>query len=221
MQGIFSARRLAGLTAAVAAMAVFAAPAMAADRNDDGLPDRWERKHELSLKHDQAKKDQDSDGLKNRGEFRAKFDPRDDDSDDDGVEDGDEGAGAVASFDPATGELAINLFGGDTVSGLVTDETEIECENDDDVEPDDSGHDIGDDSKLAARSSGDDDAEDGGHSGSGHDGAEDQSGSGHGGQDADDDEDCDVTALQPGAVVREAETELTTDGLVFEEIELR
>jgi hypothetical protein len=218
MQGIFSVRRLAGLIAALAAFVVFAAPAMARDRNHDNIPDKWEHKHGLSLKHNQAKRDQDRDGLKNQGEFRATFDPQDADTDDDGVVDGDEGAGTVASFDATSGELVINLFGGDTISGTVTPDTEIECENDDDVQPDDHGDDVGDDigddnpTKVASRSSDDDEDvdEDEDHSGPGHDGTGD-----------DDDEACDATALQPGAVVREAEVDVTADGLVFEEIELR
>ena len=200
MQGHFSLRRMIGVFAALAAMAVFAAPAMASgDRNNDSIPDKWERSHDLSLKHDQAKRDQDKDGLKNKGEFRAKFDPRDDDTDNDGVEDGDEGAGTIDSFDSTSGELVINLFGGDTITGTVTGDTEIECENDDDVQPDDHGDDVGDDN-------GDD-------------------GPGHlrrsGADDVGDDENCDATALVPGAVVREAELDATADGLVFEEIELR
>ena len=208
MQGLFSLRRMIGVIAALTAMAICAAPAMASgDRNDDGIPDKWERQHDLSLKHDQAKKDQDRDGLKNKGEFRAGFDPRDDDSDDDGVEDGDEGAGTIASFDDTTGELVINLFGGDTFSGTVTDDTEVECENDADVNDDGPGHE--------RRSDGDDED----HSGPGHDGDEDHSGPGHDGEG--DDEDCDASALVPGAVVREAEVNVTADGLVFEEIELR
>jgi hypothetical protein len=219
MQGHFSLRRMIGVLAALVAMAVFAAPAMASgDRNDDGIPDKWERKHDLSLKHDQAKKDQDRDGLKNKGEFRAKFDPQDEDTDDDGVEDGDEGAGTIDTFDPASGKLVINLFGGGTITGTVTDDTEIECENDDDVQPDDHGDDVGDDGPNHERRSGNSGP------GSGDDNDEDHSGPGHGGDDdeaGDDDEDCDATALVPGAVVREAELNATANGLVFEEIELR
>ena len=229
MQGLFSLRRMIGVIAALAAMAVFAAPAMASgDRNNDSIPDKWERSHDLSLKHDQAKRDQDKDGLKNKGEFRAKFDPRDDDTDNDGFEDGDEGAGTIDSFDSTSGELVINLFGGDTITGTVTGDTEIECENDDDVQPDDHGDDVGDDNgddgpghlrRSGADDVGDDDNggsdhEDGDHSGPGHDGDENEN-------EAGDDENCDATALVPGAVVREAELDATPDGLVFEEIELR
>ena len=69
----------------------------------------------------QARRDQDRDHLRNRAEFIAGDNPRDRDSDDDGVMDGDENAGTIASFDAASGKLMINLFGGDTVSGLVTE----------------------------------------------------------------------------------------------------
>lgn len=57
------------------------------DRNRDRLPDRWEKAHHLSLKLNQAARDQDRDGLKNLAEFLAGTDPRDRDSDDDGIRD--------------------------------------------------------------------------------------------------------------------------------------
>jgi hypothetical protein len=158
------------------------------------------------------------------------MDPRDGDTDGDGVEDGDEGAGTVASFDGTSGQLVIDLFGGDTLTGTVTPDTEIECANDDDVQPDDrgedhgvidddNGDDVGDDSaKLARRDHGDDD----------NSGPSDNSGPGHDGADDNDDnddeaenEDCDASALVAGAVIREAEARVTADGLVFEEIELK
>ena len=110
----------------VAALAV-AAPAVAKDRNKDRIPDRWEKRYHLSLHKKQGRRDQDRDGLKNRAEFRAKTSPRRADSDHDGTDDGDEGAGKIVSYDPGTGELVIDLFGGDTVSGLVTEETRIRC----------------------------------------------------------------------------------------------
>jgi hypothetical protein len=102
------------------------ATASAKDRNHDRIPDRWERSYNLSLKVNQAKRDQDRDNLVNRDEYRAGTNPREADSDSDGTEDADEGAGKISAWDPATGELTINLFGGDTVTGTVTDETQIQ-----------------------------------------------------------------------------------------------
>ena len=123
-------------SAALAALAfalfmIIAGPAAAKDRNGDRIPDRWEKRHHLSLKVKQGKRDQDGDGLRNRGEWKAGLDPRDDDSDNDGTEDGDENAGTIESFDAATGKLTIKLFNGDSVSGLVTDDTKVECGADD------------------------------------------------------------------------------------------
>src|SRR4051794_27989040 len=60
------------------------------DRNRDGLPDRWERQHHLSLEVNQARRDQDRDRLDNRQEFEHGTDPRKADSDNDGVRDRDE-----------------------------------------------------------------------------------------------------------------------------------
>ena len=139
---------------ALGVLAVFALPSIAAakDRNHDRIPDRWEKRHHLSLKVKQTRRDQDSDQLKNLGEFRQSTNPRkadsdsdgitdgeevavgdnpaDDDSDNDGVEDGNENAGTVASFDGTT--LTINLAAGGTISGLVTDRTEVKCETEGD-----------------------------------------------------------------------------------------
>ncbi|HEY8002187.1 MAG: hypothetical protein ACHQJ5_04510 [Vicinamibacteria bacterium] len=206
-------RALAVGAGILAAAAVAAAPASAAskDRNHDSIPDRWESHHGLSLDKNQARKDQDRDGLRNRGEFRAKFDPRDEDSDDDGVEDGDEGAGTIESFDAASGELVINAFSGDTIKGTVTADTEIECDNDDDVQPDDGDVDDGDVDDV---DDGDvDDVDDG-------DVEDKRTSRGHDGDDEGDADSCTTADLTQGTVVREAELELTASGLVFEEIEL-
>ena len=78
-----------------ALLIVLAAPAAAlaakrGDRNRDGLPDRWERTHKLSLTVDQSGRDQDGDGLDNRGEYLARTKPRDADSDNDNLSDADE-----------------------------------------------------------------------------------------------------------------------------------
>src|SRR4051794_33305417 len=69
------------LFAAFAAVLLLPASALARDRNHDNLPDRWEHAHHLSLKHDQARRDQDRDGVRNRGEFKHGLNPRKDDSD--------------------------------------------------------------------------------------------------------------------------------------------
>jgi hypothetical protein len=140
------------LALAFAASLMLASGAAAKDRNHDRIPDKWEKRHHLSLKHKQGRRDQDHDGLKNRGEWRARFDPRDADTDDDGVDDGDENTGKVESFED--GVLTISLFNGDTIKGAVTDDTEIECDDDAD---DDHGDDDGPDAVAAHH--GDDDDE--------------------------------------------------------------
>ena len=119
---------IGALLMASAAIVVLAAPAAASarDRNHDRIPDRWETRHHLSLRVNQAHRDQDHDGLNNRQEFRAGMNPRDADTDNDGVEDGDELAGTIVSFDGTT--LVIDQFGAGNVSARVTDRTRIECE---------------------------------------------------------------------------------------------
>jgi Right handed beta helix region/Bacterial TSP3 repeat len=58
------------------------------DRDDDGLPDRWERKHNLSTSKPSAKRDPDRDRLRNRRELRLRTHPRRADTDRDGLRDG-------------------------------------------------------------------------------------------------------------------------------------
>ncbi|HMJ73220.1 MAG TPA: hypothetical protein VK471_07665 [Solirubrobacterales bacterium] len=212
--------RAGGLLLAVvgllAAVGVLAGPAVAKDGNHDRISDRWEKRHHLSLTVNQAHRDQDGDHLRNLGEFRAGDNPRDDDSDNDGVMDGEENAGTIASFDAATGKLAINLFGGDTVSGLVTAETEIKCEG-------------GDDSSASASSGesepGDDHGDHGEEPGDDN-GGDDNSGPGSSdsgpGNHGDDGEvtNCTTSDLIPGAVVQQAELELQNGAATFHEVEL-
>ena len=61
------------LVAALGALAMLALPAVAGakDRNHDRIPDRWEKRHHLSLHRNQARRDQDRDHLRNRAEFLA------------------------------------------------------------------------------------------------------------------------------------------------------
>jgi hypothetical protein len=216
------------LFAAFAALLLVPASAMARDRNHDKLPDRWERAHSLSLKHKQAKHDQDADGVRNLAEFRHGLDPRDDDSDDDGTEDGDE-SGQVVSFDAASGELVIALLDGSQLSGKVYESTEIECGASDDNSGDDED---GDHSGRHGDGEGDDDEGDGdgdhGDDDHGDDarGAvmsdEDESGDEEGDDDDDADHDrtCSTDALIAGAKVHEAELKVTSAGKVWDEIEL-
>ena len=213
-------RTLLLLACAFAAVLAFPASGLArshGDRNRDGIPDRWERANHLSLKVNQARRDQDHDGLRNKAEFQAGDNPRDADTDNDGVEDGHEKAGQVASF--TGGVLIVHLFNGDDVKGTVDADTEFECRT-------------APTTTTAARTADD---------GHGHDGDEDDDNSGpgsndqgqgdagdHHGDDEDDDNDredhnqpgCDATKLTAGATVGEAELKATPAGLVFEEIEL-
>ena len=190
---------MAALAAFMLAIAVPAAGAKPRDRNHDGIPDRWERSHRLSLKVNQARRDQDRDGLRNRAEYRAQTDPRDDDSDGDGIEDGEEQAGKVSAYDTGTGMLTIDLFGGGSITAKVTADTEIECDEggDDSVKEHSYRHDgEGDESE------GDDDEGDDEHG---------------------DERDCDACApgaLKEGAIVQEAEVKLSGRGATFEKIEL-
>jgi thrombospondin type 3 repeat protein len=181
---------------------VLAAPASASarhrDRNHDRIPDRWEKTHKLSLRVNQARRDQDHDGLRNRAEFRAHTDPRKADTDGDGIKDGAEHAGKVASF--TGGVLTIDLFGGKTLTGTVDDTTEIECADAHASDAGDQGDDHGD------------------HHG-------DDPGDDHGEDPGDDDggdaaTSCDMSALTAGAVVKEAELHTVGGDAVFEKVEL-
>jgi hypothetical protein len=195
-------RFLVLLAASCVAALAFAPGAMArshGDRNGDRIPDRWERAHHLSLKVNQAKRDQDHDGLRNRAEFLAGDNPRDDDTDNDGVEDGEEKAGRVVSF--TGGVLIVHLFNGDDVKGTVDDDTEVECE----------------DGPATMRSPAARAADDG----PGEHGDEEHGDGDHGDDDEDDDRAaCDTFELTTGVVVREAELEATARGLRFTKIEL-
>lgn len=214
-------RRLGVLLAmALGVVAIFALPAVASakDRNHDHIPDRWEKSHNLSLKVNQARKDQDRDHLRNLAEFKAGDNPRSDDSDGDGVMDGEENAGTITSFDAASGKLVIALFGSETISGLVTEQTEIKCEGghgSEEVTASSSSHDgegePGDDNGGEGEEPGDDNRGDNsgpGSSSSGHDGS-----GGEGGT-------CTTADLIAGAVVQQAEIELENGTATFHEVEL-
>jgi hypothetical protein len=236
-------RRILMVLAAMA-MVALAGPAAAAahhngDRNRDGLPDKWEKKHHLSLKANQARKDQDRDKLDNKREFELRTDPRKADTDDDGRRD-DADSGRIASF--TGGVLTITLANGQSVSGQVTPATEIECraaENENEVENENE------DRARAADHGGDDGSRDGGDDTSGEGSGSSGPGSGEqqqpvpapspaptgmqqhsgDGQHGDDNDGhnatpCGQEALTPGTAVHEAELETTASGLVFEKVEV-
>ena len=199
-------RSMLVLLLALAGMLLVTGSASAKDRNHDRIPDRWEKRHHLSLHHNQARRDQDRDGLKNRAEFRAGTNPRDDDSDNDGTEDGDENAGTILSF--ADGVLKITVFGqSDPLVGLVDDSTEIECE-----------HAMATKSDEGPGESGDDDAGDD----HGDDGPGDDEGDDDQGEDDDhfDEQPCGTDQLTAGTKVKEAELRLVGGKAVFKELEL-
>jgi hypothetical protein len=230
---------------AMFALALLAVPATASakqrDRDHDGMPDKWEKKHHLSVHKANAKKDADKDGLKNIREFKKHTDPqdadtdndglddgdevqvgdnpRDGDTDNDGVEDGDEFGGTIQSFDSSTGVLTILLADGqNTVQGAVTDGTRIECD-------DATGDEAGDDGDVTAAQHGDDEVGDDsqGDDAQGDDGDNSGPGSDNSGDDGDDGDraDCTTADLTEGRVVHEAK--LTTDANgdpVFTKVEL-
>lgn len=212
------------LAMALGAVAIFVLPGLASaqDGNGDRIPDRWEKRHHLSLNVNQAGRDQDGDHLRNRAEFRAGDNPRDRDSDDDGVIDGQENAGTIQSFDAAGGKLVIDLFGTETISGLVTDRTKIKCEDEHSA------------NVTARRSHGGEEEPGDDHGGHGNEAGDDNGGHGnepgddHGGGDSgpsghDDNgvgANCTTSDLVPGAVVQEADLEIEHGTATFDEVEL-
>jgi hypothetical protein len=217
---------------ALGALALLAMPGLAAakDRNHDHIPDKWEKKHHLSLKVNQAGKNQDGDKLRNRAEFLAGDNPRNADSNGDGVMDGEDDAGTITSFDTETGKLVINLFGGETVSGLVTEETEIKCEDnggagvssdnggqDEEEAGDDNGGEEGqvepgdDNGGQGEEEPGDDNSGPGSENSGPGDAGDDNEGNGG---------NCTTADLTPGAVVQEAELKIENGQATFEEVEL-
>jgi hypothetical protein len=201
-------RRIFGLAASLAIAASLlgasVASAHSGDRNHDRISDRWEKQHHLSLKVKQTKLDQDHDGLNNLGEFRSNTDPRDPDTDNDGIDDNDENAGKIASF--TGGVLTITLAKGGTLSGLVNDQTEIECEGSDSA------------TAQAADHGGD------GQNGGGDDNGENNGGSAGAGDNGDQGDDnggsCAADALTANRTVNEAELKTIGGQAVFEKVQL-
>ncbi len=212
--------RIGLLLAAILALLAVSAPGMAQakDSNKDRIPDRWEKSNKLSLKKDQRKLDQDKDGLRNRGEFLADTNPRDRDTDDDGVTDVKEKAGVIGSYDADAGTLTITLYAGGELTGTVTDNTRVKCEDDSATPPTEPTD------PTAARS---------GHSGPGGHHSDDESGDDDSGDDESSDDDaeheghhgdcdgdCSIADLADGVEVTEANVKYTAAGAVFTELEI-
>jgi hypothetical protein len=202
------------LPIALGVAALAAVPALARDRDHDGMSDRWEHQHHLRIGVNDAKGDPDHDGLRNRAEFRTDHNPRRSDSDGDGIRDGKEHAGTVKSFD--NGVLTITLATGGTLTGQVTGATELKCDR----------------SSARAASHGSDDGsnhdanDDHGDDGPNHDANDDHGDDGPNHDHGDDDGNqrggraCSTSALVPGAAVHEAELKAGGGGAVYKEVEL-
>jgi hypothetical protein len=222
MQCSSGMRRLTLLISVALAILAFAIPAAAsakrsrhrshhharlADRNHNGLPDRWEHKFRVH----KASGDPDRDGVTNLGEFNNGTNPRDadtdndgvddaqDDANDDGVADGQEQAGTIASFDGTT--LVITLVNGSSQTGTVNSNTEIECE-------------------ATTATTRDDGGDDNSGEGSGETQSGDNEDQGDDNDDQGEDSNCGTDALQSGTIVKEAELKLTSAGAVFDSIHL-
>jgi hypothetical protein len=203
-----------------------------ADSNGNGVKDGQE--------------DRDKDHLNNAGEDQAGTDPVNPDTDGDGIKDGDEKAGEIVSFDGTT--LTLKLFGGQTVSGTVDENTFIDCASADSSSGDDGWWDdsssdpSSDELKVRPRidASTDPGATDPGATdpGATDPGADDPNaddpslddgstdpgvddGSGDDSSADDGSGGCATDVLKPGAAVSEADFSATADGLFFDTIEMK
>ena len=217
--------RIGILLAAILALVAVSLPgaASAKDRNHDKLPDKWEKANKLSLKKDQRKLDQDRDGLKNRGEFRSGTNPRDKDSDDDGVTDKKEKAGIISAYDADAGTLTISLYAGGELSGSVSEDTRVKCE-DESSGDDDGTEDQGSGDATTSRHGGGDNGgpgdsdDESGDEGPGDIG--DREDGHHGSHRGDCGGDCSLEDLAVDVEITEAEVKYTADGAVFKELEI-
>lgn len=242
-------RLIKGLIAMAIAASLMVIPAGALakgrDRDHDRMPDKWEKKHHLNPRANDARKDADRDGLSNLSEFRHGTDPQSADTDDDGVDDENElrdntdprhedsdhdGIGDAEEISGSIVTLENNVLtiqlpgdGAGTVSGMVGDATEVECDDDSTTTTATASDDGSDD--HSGTGSGSDDSTDNSGPGSDTSGS-DTSGSDDGANhDAGDDDQneakCTTADLKTGARVHEAKLSKTTDGqAVFTKIEL-
>jgi hypothetical protein len=126
--------------------------------------------------------------------------------------DRDEDTGTISAFDTTSGKLTIALFGGDSISGLVSSRTDVRCEG-----PDDHSR-FSRDSGNSGPGSGDDNGsrgelEPGDDHGEAVESGDDNGDHGNG-------RICSTDDLVVGAVVHEADLDLKRGIARFDEIEL-
>jgi hypothetical protein len=192
------------LVALLVPSVAFARSGHGRDRDHDRMADKWEKRHHLNVRANDARRDPDRDHLSNLSEFRHHTDPRDADTDDDGIRDDDdvrdEVSGTIVSFESGVLTIQLPAEGAGTVSGTVNDATRIECEDDSTATASHDGD--GDNSGPGSRDDGEDD-----------DRGDDDRG--------DDDRNCTTADLKAGARVHEAKLAKAGDGTtVFTKIEL-
>ncbi len=88
MRGKLRTFSVAAAGALALTVVAFGGTAAAKDRNHDHISDKWEKKFHLSLKADQANKDQDRDHVDNMNEFQERTNPRVKDTNHNGRPDG-------------------------------------------------------------------------------------------------------------------------------------
>ena len=231
--------RLIALVAALAvALVALPAAAQARDRDGDGMSDRWEKRHKVKRanadtdrdgvdnrneyregtkprdrdsdddRKSDGREDRDRDGLNNRSEDATGNDPKDKDTDNDGIPDGKEQAGVVTAYED--GVLTIDLANGGSVTGKVTEDTDVDCATEAQAEGTGDG-----DATASHRGEGESGPADGGRP------RGDRGGFGCDGfREGEDDVECPEGALAAGAKVHEATLKITEEGAVFKEIEL-
>jgi hypothetical protein len=235
------ARKLITLIAALAlALVALPAAAQAADRDSDGMNDRWESRYRVAS----ANADVDRDGVDNRNEYVEGTRPRDRDSDDDGVRDGREDrdrdrltnaaedatgnhprdrdtdndgipdgkeqAGVVTAYE--NGNLTIELATGGSVTAKVTDRTDVDCATEATAEgtPQAQSSHRRGEGPLGAEGAVEDAAGQGGGGGFGCDGRREGA----------DSVECPEGTLKVGAKIHEATLRVTSSGAEWREIEV-
>ena len=164
--------------------------------------------------------DADRDKLRNAAEDATGNDPIDPDTDNDGVLDGREHAGVIRSFEE--GVLTVDLSNGDSLSGLVTDETRVKCISESAAEKE-YGFKVKARGAIWDEEVPDEEMLD-------DDPSEEEDPDEELDEDLEEDEDayedkpqgnqCSADWLDVGRRVRQAKLTLTADGLVFDKIEL-